>query len=208
MLRREFIKLTALLLTTSAMGRERAHRPPVSRPKPGDRAWPTAPAWASLKRQVGGRLEAVTMPVLDAVAAPKLLANPYFLGSQAALTQSSGWVDAWRSLPSAYVVRARTAADVSAAVRFAASTGVRLVVKGGGHSYLGGSNAPDSLLVWTRDMDAITLHDGFVPRGSSGAPVKAVSVGAGCLWRRVYAAVTGSAGRYVQGGGCTTVGVA
>src|SRR6185295_2790187 len=32
--------------------------------------------------------------------------------------------------------------------------------------------------------------------------------GAGCIWGRVYDAVTTHGGRYVQGGGCTTVGVA
>src|SRR5262249_59467985 len=35
----------------------------------------------------------------------------------------------------------------------------------------------------------------------------AVSLGAGAVWLRAYAAVT-KAGRYVQGGGCLTVGVA
>jgi CheY-like chemotaxis protein len=37
---------------------------------------------------------------------------------------------------------------VVAAVNFARTHRLRLVVKGGGHSYLCGSNAPDSLLVW------------------------------------------------------------
>jgi hypothetical protein len=36
----------------------------------------------------------------------------------------------------------------------------------------------------------------------------AVSVGAGAIWLHVYDAVTTKAGRFVQGGGCTTVGVA
>ena len=40
------------------------------------------------------------------------------------------------------------------------------------------------------------------------APQPAVSVGAGAIWMHVYDAVTTRAGRYVQGGGCTTVGVA
>ena len=84
---------------------------------------------------------------------------------------------------------------------------VRLVVKSGGHSYLGTSNAPDSLLIWTRPMNAITVHDAFTPQGSGGAPVPAVSAGAGCIWLHAYQAVTGGAGRYVQGGGCTTVGI-
>jgi FAD/FMN-containing dehydrogenase len=98
--------------------------------------------------------------------------------------------------------------DVAAAVRFAKRHKLRLVVKGGGHSYLGGSNAADSLLVWTRAMDSIELVDAFVPAGSNSAPVPAVSLGAGCIWGRVYRAVSVEGGRYVQGGGCTTVGVA
>jgi FAD/FMN-containing dehydrogenase len=40
------------------------------------------------------------------------------------------------------------------------------------------------------------------------APLPAVSVGAGAMWIDVYHAVTTLGGRYVQGGGCTTVGVA
>jgi FAD/FMN-containing dehydrogenase len=85
---------------------------------------------------------------------------------------------------------------------------VRLVVKGGGHSYLGTSNAPDSLLVWTRRMDAIELHDAFVPQGCDVQPQPAVTLGAGAIWMHVYQAVSVEAGRYVQGGGCGTVGVA
>jgi hypothetical protein len=57
-------------------------------------------------------------------------------------------------------------------------------------------------------MDEIVLHDGFVPQGCSAPPQPAVSVGAGAIWLHVYDAVTTKAGRYVQGGGCTTVGVA
>jgi FAD/FMN-containing dehydrogenase len=54
---------------------------------------------------------------------------------------------------------------VAAAVNFARKYRLRLVVKGGGHSYQGTSNAPDSLLVWTRPMDRIVLHDAFTPQG-------------------------------------------
>jgi FAD/FMN-containing dehydrogenase len=73
---------------------------------------------------------------------------------------------------------------------------------------MGGSNAPDSLLVWTRGMDSVELNDAFVPRDCRSPPAPAVSVGAGCLWGRVYRTVSVEGGRYVQGGGCTTVGVA
>ena len=50
----------------------------------------------------------------------------------------------------------------------------------------------------------------FVPQGcrSTHAPQRAVTVGAGTIWLQAYDAVTTKAGAYVQGGGCTTVGVA
>ena len=51
---------------------------------------------------------------------------------------------------------------------FARQHRLRLVVKGGGHSYQGTSNAADSLLVWTRRMNAVTLHDAFIGRGCAG----------------------------------------
>ena len=84
------------------------------------------------------------------------------------------------------------------------------MVKGGGHSYQGTSNAADSLLIWTRHMNAMTLHDAFVGAGCEGRaePQPAVSVEPGAIWGHVYNEVTTKGGRYVQGGGCLTVGVA
>ena len=43
---------------------------------------------------------------------------------------------------------------------------------------------------------------------ASQAPQRAVTVGSGTIWLQAYDAVTTKAGAYVQGGGCTTVGVA
>jgi FAD/FMN-containing dehydrogenase len=170
--------------------------------------WPADADWAALNHATNGHLSAVAAPRLDGPDAKKLLANPFYIGDEPGLTQSSGWFEAWRSHPSAYMVAAESAADIAAAVRFASAHNLRLVVKGRGHSYLGASNAPDSLLIWTRKMEAITVHDAFTPAESHAAPVPAVSVGAGVMWLHAYQAVTGGAGRYVQGGGCTTVGVA
>lgn len=204
MRRREVLSGLAVMGGVAATGCVTGAAAPV---RPGQAGWPGPDAWDALGREVGGRLAAVTAPAPEAGQAAALFSNPYWVGDQAALTQSSGWVNAWTSTPSAYVVRAETAQDVAAAVRFAAARNVRLVVKGGGHSYVGGSCAPDSLLVWTRGMQRVEMHDAFTPRGSKAAPVKAVSIGAGCLWGRVYDAVTTRGGRYVQGGGCTTVGV-
>ena len=140
----------------------------------------------------------------------KQLKNPYYLGDEPGLTQTLGWVDAWTSQPSVYAVAARTRDDVIAAVSFAREHDLRLAVKGGGHSYQGTSNVADSLLIWTRKMNAITLHDAFIPAGCAGqtAPQPAVTVEAGAIWGQVYDAVTTKGGRYVQGGGCLTVGVA
>jgi FAD/FMN-containing dehydrogenase len=147
---------------------------------------------------------------MSCVDVEKSILNPFYVGDQPAGTMTSGWLDAWRAEPSAYVVKARHAADVAAAVNFAREKHLRLVVKGGGHSYQGTSNAADSLLVWTRAMTDVTLHDAFVPQGCEdrAAPVRAVTAAAGTMWIDLYQAVTTMAGRYVQGGGCTSVGTA
>ena len=59
-------------------------------------------------------------------------------------------------------------------------------------------------------MNAVTVHDAFIGAGCAGRhePQQAVTVEAGAIWGHVYDAVTTKAGRYVQGGGCLTVGVA
>src|SRR6476620_6191576 len=59
-------------------------------------------------------------------------------------------------------------------------------------------------------MDNTIMHDRFVSECCAGrqAPQPAVTLGAGVTWLHAYDAVSVKAGRYVQGGGCTTVGVA
>jgi FAD/FMN-containing dehydrogenase len=186
-----------------------------SRVRPGDPGWPSLAEWAGLKNEVGGRLLKLQSPFADPNSAAchdalKHIKNPFFIGDEPALTQTSGWADAWVSRPSAYAVAAESTADVVAAVNFARKHNLRLVVKGGGHSYQGTSDAPDSLLVWSRHMNKVTLHDAFVAHGCTDvhAPQPAVTVQSGAMWIDAYDAVTTHGGRYVQGGGCTTVGVA
>lgn len=189
------------------------------RVRPGDAAWPSEARWNSLSNAVGGRLVKLDDPLAACRQPPQGAAcsaffremrNPYFISDDPALTETSGWIDGWNSVPSAYVVKARSTAEVVAAVNFARENNLRLVIKGGGHSYQGTSDAPDSLLIWTREMNGITLHDAFVPSDcdSTHAPQPAVTVETGARWLAVYDAVTTRGGRYVQGGGCTTVGVA
>ncbi|HVH78395.1 MAG TPA: FAD-dependent oxidoreductase, partial [Stellaceae bacterium] len=217
--RRLFVLAAAALPLAAGLPRlAQAANSPVSRVRPGRPGWPSSAEWDGLRQRIGGRLVEVRSPLL-ACKEPtgggacdglfKELKNPYFIGDDVALTQTAGWVDAWNAQPSVYAVAAETTDDIVAAVNFAREKNLRLVVKGGGHSYLGRSNAPDSLLIWTRHMNAVTLHDAFVPAGCGKDQAQpAVSVGAGAIWGQVYDAVTTKGGRLVQGGGCLTVGVA
>src|SRR5580700_10126352 len=150
---------------------------PFRRVRPQDTFWPSAAEWQALKAQVGGNLLEVQALFAPCAGAPegaacaevyKNIRNPIYIGDQAGGTQVSGWLDAWTPAPSVYAVRTRGAADVAATVSFARTHNLRLVVKGCGHSYLGTSNAPDSLLVWTRSMNEIALHEAFVPEGCGG----------------------------------------
>ena len=189
------------------------------RRRPSDAAWPSPSAWKQLDEAVGGNLMQVDFPLAalktdPAGAAARHLAdsltNPYFIGEQPGLTQTLGWVDAWATQPSVYAVAARTAQDIAEAVNFARENDLRLVIKGGGHSYQGTSNAPDSLLIWTRHMNGIEMHPAFVPQGCEDTlePQAAVTLGAGTIGMQAYDAITTKGGKYVQGGGCTTVGLA
>jgi FAD/FMN-containing dehydrogenase len=212
--RRTMLKSGAVALSLGALGPLAAA--PFRRVRPGEPGWPSGDLWDELGQAVGGNL-IKPQTLLAACGDPdsaacadvlKHLQNPLFIGDQPSGTQVSGWFNAWSPAPSAYVVRARHAEDVAAAVKFAARHRLRLAVKGGGHSYQGTSTAGDSLLIWTRSMNAVEVHDAFVPSGCKAMPVPAVTVGAGAMWIDAYDAVTTKAGRYVQGGGCTTVGVA
>ncbi|MFZ2059535.1 MAG: FAD-dependent oxidoreductase [Candidatus Binatus sp.] len=189
------------------------------RRRPSDATWPSQSAWKQLNEAVGGNLIPVDFPLSvlktdpDGAVAKRLsmiLADPYYIGDQPGLTQTLGWVDAWATQPSVYAVAARNAHDIAEAVNFASENDLRLVVKGGGHSYQGTSDAPDSLLIWTRHMDEIAMHPEFVPQGCEHTlqPQPAVTLGAGTIWIQAYDSVTTKGGKYVQGGGCATVGVA
>jgi FAD/FMN-containing dehydrogenase len=175
----------------------------------------SGPDWAELEGHITSRLIVPEWPLQgcrgeddNCTAFFASARNPYFLGDNPALTQTFGLVDAWTSQPSERVLEALSAADIASAIRFAGDNGISIAVKGGGHSYSGGSNAAGSLLIWTRRLNTIELHDAFTPDGSGAEPVPAVTIGAGAMWGEVYRKVCAGAGRYVQGGGCLTVGVA
>ena len=111
------------------------------RVRPGDPLWPSHEKWEQLNKAVYGNLVKLESPLASCKTSAgniacddlcKNLKNPYYIGDNPALTQSSGWLDAWRSEPSVYAVAAKSTDDVVAAVNFARNNNLRLVVKGGG----------------------------------------------------------------------------
>lgn len=177
-----------------------------------------APPWTELQARLGDRFVRVAPPAQACIDDPgsaacmdalRNLQNPFFCEDDPGAFQTTGWLDGFVAEAGPYAVAASTAEDVAAAVTFAREHGVRVVVKGTGHDYLGRSSAPDSLLVWTHHMRDITVHDAFSITGGDGSqtPVPAITVGAGTRWLEAYVAATEN-GRYVQGGGCTSVGAA
>ncbi len=109
---------------------------------------------------------------------------------------------------SPYAVAVENIHDIVAAVKFANKHHVKLAIKGAGHDYLGRSNAPGSLLVWTHHMRKVTVQDYFIPQGAPEGTleIEAVTIEAGARWIDVYNEVINHHHRYVQGGGCTSVG--
>lgn len=217
--RRALLKRLGLAGLTALSPRSVLAKQPFRRRRPSDPDWPPQAAWKRLNEEVDGNLIPVEFPIeacikeVDGAACKSLIANiknPYYIGEQPGLTQTLGWVDAWFTKPSVYAVAAKDANHVAAAIHFARQNDLRLVVKGGGHSYQGTSNAADSLLVWTRHMHEVTMHEAFVPQGCERKQPaqRAVTCGSGAIWMQAYDAVTTKSGAYVQGGGCTTVGVA
>jgi FAD/FMN-containing dehydrogenase len=179
--------------------------------------WPAPDEWRALAAKLKGTLEQPRSPFAPCLAdatsdacktALDALKNPFYVQDQAGGTQSSGWYGAWTAAPSAYAVAAETTSDVVAAIDFARRHNLRVVIKGTGHDYLGRSNAPGSLLIWTHRMRKVTVADAFVPRGCAPPGTPAVTVEAGTRWIEAYQEVTGKHRRYVQGGGCTSVGAA
>ena len=214
MKRRQLLRSAAALPLLSGglaalLGAAAGPEPARRRLRPSDSAWPSAASWAKLKQDVGGNLIEVHELFGSCRAQPngaacldalKNMRNPYWIGDQPAGTEVSGWLDAWTPAPSVYAIKARNARDVAASINFARDNNLRLVVKGGGHSYLGTSNAKDSLLIWTRGMHSVTLHSDFVAQGCAGsaAPVSAVSTEAGAMWMDLYDAVTTLGGRFLR----------
>lgn len=133
------------------------------KPVPGTRDWPSPRSWSKFNSTLNGALLAPlppaavcdpSKPVYSNVSCSLVSASWFNSSFHAGDPVSVDWPN-WQAdacVPPAifndskgcdenefprYVVNATTAKHVSSAVRFAARTGVRLVVKGTGHDFLG-----------------------------------------------------------------------
>lgn len=185
--------------------------------QPDQSCWPDKKAWKEFSSKLSGRLiqprsdiESCMKDVNNKDCSKALTAihNPFHNENVSGDTQSQGWMGAWLNAPSTYAVEAANESDVAAAVDFAREHHLRVVIKGTGHDYLGRSNAGNSLLIWTHKMRTVTYEDAFVPTGCTIKGVPAITIGAGTRWLEAYDTATNQHNRYVQGGGCTTVGAA
>jgi FAD/FMN-containing dehydrogenase len=186
---------------------------------PEQSCWPSSSEWETLNKQVNGHLIKGNTPLnfcyrnaqsSQCSEVLEQIKNPFYIEQESGLTQSNGWFKAWTNQVSDYVLVAQSAEEIAKAVQFAHKHHIKIVVKGTGHDYLGRSNASDSLLIWTHSMRNITIDDQFIPHGCHKAqkPVASVTVEAGIRWLEAYKKVIVEHGRYVQGGGCTSVGAA
>ncbi|KAF2405056.1 FAD-binding domain-containing protein [Trichodelitschia bisporula] len=207
-----------------------AQEPPRCKAIPNAPSWPPDTAWAALSNAVSGRLLKPPPP-----AAPCHQGPSY--NAQRCSAVRNGWGTAdwhiahptsvmWQNWANyscplegqrcdgtgypVYVVAAKTAEDVSAAVRFAGAMNVRMNIKSTGHDFLGRSIQPNSLSIYTQGLKGIRWFDtSFSPKGCA-RPINgpAVTVGAGSLWSEIYASARAKGNVNVVGGyrGSVSVG--
>ncbi|MFC4891738.1 FAD-binding protein [Pseudofrancisella aestuarii] len=190
----------------------------ICRCTPDQACWPNLKEWQEFSKSLTGKLVVPESPIeackkdIDSEickADLNKVKNPFYMQSKPGNTESQGWLGAWDAKQSTYAVEIANTQDIVKSINFARNHNLRVVIKGAGHDYLGRSNAPDSLLIWTHNMRDTSYDENFIPEGcdsSQGNP--AVTVSAGTRWLEAYTEATTKHNMYVQGGGCTTVGAA
>lgn len=79
-----------------------------------------------------------------------------------------------------YYIDVHEVSDVQAALKFAAVTGVPLVIKNAGHDYKGRSSAPNSLALWMHNVQpSLTRNQDFTPEGCSNSAGDSITMGTG-----------------------------
>ncbi|KAK7978485.1 FAD binding domain-containing protein [Apiospora saccharicola] len=192
---------------------------------PGDACWPSADTWSTLNSTVSGRLVA-TVPIGSPCHDPT-----YDADACAAL--QSGWQLPQTHLPSsssvmhpffanqscdpftprsqpcllgnyaAYAVNVTGKEDVQAALKFAKTNNIRIVIRNTGHDFLGRSTGAGSLAIWTQYLKNMEFSD-WSDEFYQGPAVK---FGAGVIGYEATEAVNAK-DLVVVGGECPTVGIA
>ncbi|KAL2759357.1 hypothetical protein ACRALDRAFT_1025952 [Sodiomyces alcalophilus JCM 7366] len=192
---------------------------------PGDPCWPSQDTWQHLNSTVRGGLVATEPigspchdPTYDEAACDALRAewtNPLtHIPSSSSVMQTyfanqscDPFTD--RSKPCtlgnyvSYAVRVNCNSDVVAALRFAQTHNLRVVVRNTGHDFLGRSTGAGALAIWTQSLKTIQFTDWSDPHYSGPAAY----VGAGVLGYEILEAAHAH-GLTVVTGECATVGLA
>ncbi|KAK4240110.1 hypothetical protein C8A03DRAFT_13528 [Achaetomium macrosporum] len=225
----------ALQLASSVLAASFAPRHDNSHPAthckavPGTAGWPSPRDWTALNESLAGRL--LQPPPPGAVCHPgkKSYNAAECQAVRAAWSSyefhannpiSVDW-DQWANescLPQegapcsgegypVFVINATEVRHVQLGVQFARKHNIRLVIKSSGHDFLGRSNAPNSLSIWTHNMKWIETHDSFRPsRCKVTIDHTAVTVGAGAHMWDIYSALD-ALNQTIVGGGGKTVSV-
>ncbi|XWX01146.1 hypothetical protein V2A60_009171 [Cordyceps javanica] len=225
---------TAVLLLAAAQLRSVAaapdHQPrgALCKAYPGVQGWPAADAWSGLNKTVNGQLLRPTelpggachkgQPNYDesqcATIAKEWETSEFHLADPVSVMSNE--FTNYTCLPDpkmpcsaagypAYVIKVTSSADVKAGVDFARNNNVRLNVKSSGHDFLGRSNAPGTLSLWTHHLSNIEYHPTQF-KLASGRTLQGNSVtfGSGAIMWDIYQALD-KYGQTVVGGGSKTV---
>lgn len=205
---------------------------------PGSPFYPTAQQWAVLNSSVEGNLILTTplaspchnttpgtynattctalrqqwpLPQTHYTDSASIMANFFTnnscnpFSSPGRKCDSSGFV--------AYSTRVRGVQDIQETIAFARRHNVRLAIRNTGHDYLGKSNAPGGLAIWTHFMKGIeVIHDyrSRNPASQNDAPGyigPAMKLGAGVQGFEARKAAS-AAGYILATGNCDTIGIA
>ncbi|KAK4580448.1 hypothetical protein LTR86_000651 [Recurvomyces mirabilis] len=105
-----------------------------------------------------------------------------------------------------YYVDVQAISDVQATLSFVNNTGIPLVIKNSGHDYKGRSSAPNSLALWTHNLQpAMKLTRNFVPDGCTEPAADGVTMGAGQGFGDLYSFAEAN-GVTIVGGSSRSVG--
>jgi len=205
---------------------------------PGDPSYPTTQQWTTLNTTLAGNLISTTplaspchnnpTGTYNATACTALrnawpLPKTHYTNSASIMASfftnnscnpfsapgekcdSSGYV--------AYSARVRGVEDIRETIAFARAHNVRLAIRNTGHDYLGKSNAPGGLAIWTHFLkDIEVMHDYRSPnseknKAGCGYTGPAMKLGAGVQGFEARKAAS-AAGYILATGNCDTIGIA